>query len=672
MSETIPSRLPVFVCYAHTDNESPDSSNRWLDRLLEQLAPLAIQDQVCAWSDKNIETGQAWHDRIQQTLESTKAAVLLVSPAFLASSYIRNSELPVLLKNAKDRGMVILPVIIRHCLFTETMFKYPDPVNGPEELSFATLQSANPPTTPLNSLSEHEQDKILLEVAQSLLKVLQKSSSPKMSIGNGPQPVWNVPLERNPFFTGREDILCEIRKALLASRRAAFSGLEGIGKTQTALEYAYRHKDHYDYIIWVRAETQETLTADLAQFASLLNLRECRAQEKQKIFKAAKDWLQQHEKWLLILDNADDLTLIQHLIIGLESNHILLTTTAQATGTIPEINVKKLPDEAGAVLLLRRAKIITRDTPFQKIPKELQIQSLAITRELDGLPLALDQAGAYIDETQCDLTEYLKLYRKHGIELFKERGHLAPGHPVPVATTWVLSFQKIEQASPVAAELLKFCAFLHPDAIPEELITEGAEVLGPVLGPLAQNTLSFNKAVGEIRKYSLLQRDMQTKTLNIHRLVQAVILKSLDDETQRQWVERLMQAMKRVFPAVKFENWLKCDRFLPQAQKCASWIMNYNLQSPEGARVLNQTAHYLYERARYIEAEPLYQQALRIDENVLGPNHPDVAQNLNHLAELITPKETMPRLSHSTNVPWRFENRPWGSPIPMSPHASTT
>jgi hypothetical protein len=78
---------------------------------------------------------------------------LIGQSGFLASTYIRNSELPVLLKNAKDRGLVILPVIVRHCLFKETIFKYPDPGNGPEELSLATLQSANLPATPLNSLS---------------------------------------------------------------------------------------------------------------------------------------------------------------------------------------------------------------------------------------------------------------------------------------------------------------------------------------------------------------------------------------------------------------------------------------------------------------------------------------------------------------------------------------
>ncbi|MCB0386511.1 MAG: TIR domain-containing protein [Bdellovibrionales bacterium] len=175
-SHTQPSPLPVFVCYAHKDNEAPNPTYRWLDRLLEQLAPLAIQNQVTAWSDKDLETGQDWHQRIQQTLKTTKAAVLLVSPSFLASKYIRNSELPVLLKNAKEKGVIILPVILRHCLFKETTFKYPDPVHGPEYLSLSALPTANPPSTPLNSLSEHEQDKVLLEVAQRLFTILQTST----------------------------------------------------------------------------------------------------------------------------------------------------------------------------------------------------------------------------------------------------------------------------------------------------------------------------------------------------------------------------------------------------------------------------------------------------------------------------------------------------------------
>lgn len=162
----------IFICYAHKDNESPDPSQRWLDRLLEQLEPLNLQEQAEIWSDKKLEIGDEWHEEIQSTLQQVKAAVLLVSPAFLASKYIRNSELPVLVKQAKERGVKILPIILRSCLFNETKFKYPDPKNGPEELSLGTLQVANSPTKPLNSMTEHEQDKVLLSVAQRLLKII--------------------------------------------------------------------------------------------------------------------------------------------------------------------------------------------------------------------------------------------------------------------------------------------------------------------------------------------------------------------------------------------------------------------------------------------------------------------------------------------------------------------
>ncbi|HBP88130.1 MAG TPA: hypothetical protein DD706_10595 [Nitrospiraceae bacterium] len=446
--------------------------------------------------------------------------------------------------------------------------------------------------------------------------------------------VWNIPLERNPFFTGREEILGEIRDALLSSGKAAFSGLGGIGKTQTAVEYAYRHKDDYYHILWVKAESKESLTSDFAQLATPLNLPEKQVKDQQEFVNAVLRWLKQHDEWLLILDNADDLSLIQPFIQDFQSGHILLTTRAQATGTISRVEVKKLPEQEGVVFLLLRAKMITKDTSNDTIPPELRDRSLPIVRELDGLPLAFDQAGAYIEATHCGLAAYFELYKSHGIELLKERGLFAPGHPDPVATTWILSFQKIEQANPATAELLRCCAFLHPDSIPEELIIEGASELGPILGPVAGNTLSFNNAIGDILKFSLIHRHMTTKTLDIHRLVQAVILKSLDGEIHQQWNERFIRAMDHVFPSPEFENWPQCERLLVQAQHCTSMIITNNLGSQEGARNLNQTAIYLYERARYPDAEPLFQRSLAIWEEALGPTHPDVATSLNNLGGL--------------------------------------
>jgi hypothetical protein len=167
-----PSVPPIFISYAHKDNENPDPSKRWLDRLREQIEPLVQQGQIAVCSDQDINLGDSWHDHIQTHLNGARAAVLLVSPSFLASEYIRSSELPVLLRNAKENGVRIIPIILRPCMFEESRFKYPDPKAGPEEFSLASLQSAGSPSKALSEMTEGEQDRALLSVARALAKLV--------------------------------------------------------------------------------------------------------------------------------------------------------------------------------------------------------------------------------------------------------------------------------------------------------------------------------------------------------------------------------------------------------------------------------------------------------------------------------------------------------------------
>ena len=162
---------PIFICYAHKDNEDKDPAKCWLDRLREQLEPLIQQGQISICSDQEIDLGDNWHNHIQNNLTNARAALLLVSPAFLASKYIRNSELPVLLRNARQQGVKIIPIILRPCLFAESKFRYPDPLTGPEEFTLASLQAAGSPSRALSEMSEGEQDRALLKVAQTLAKL---------------------------------------------------------------------------------------------------------------------------------------------------------------------------------------------------------------------------------------------------------------------------------------------------------------------------------------------------------------------------------------------------------------------------------------------------------------------------------------------------------------------
>src|SRR5207244_10330315 len=136
-----------------------------------------------------------------------------------------------------------------------------------------------------------------------------------------------------------------------------------------------------------------------------------------------------------------------------------------------------------------------QDAPLDAASTADRALAIDTVGAMDGLPLALDQAGAYIEETSESLSNYLILYGKQRAELLKRRGGLVPGHPNAVATTWSLAFEHVEEANPAAIELMRLCAYLSPDAIPEELISEGAPHLGSVLQPVAADRSKLNTAI---------------------------------------------------------------------------------------------------------------------------------------------------------------------------------
>jgi tetratricopeptide (TPR) repeat protein/MinD-like ATPase involved in chromosome partitioning or flagellar assembly len=444
----------------------------------------------------------------------------------------------------------------------------------------------------------------------------------------------NIP-DRNPFFTGREQVLSQLQEALVAQGRAALSGLGGVGKTQTALEYAHRHLDEYACTFWVTAHSREALFSGYNTIAGLLKLPLADAKDQTLAVGGVQRWLNSYESWLLILDNADDLAMAREFIPDGKNGHVILTTSARAVGALARlVEVQEMGAEEGAVLVLRRAKYIAEDASLETAVEADQAMAKEIVTRLGGLPLALDQAAAYVEETGCGLSGYLDIYRRHAPELLRLRGELGAGHTDPVATTWALSFENIEKTNPAAAELLCFCALLHPVGIPEEVLSKGANELGPALAAVGTDALLLNRALSEILKYSLLRRDPNACTFEMHRLVQIVLKQRMDESTQRRWAERAVRAINRAFPNVEFSTWALCERLLPQVRVCAELIDQWGFEFPEAARLLNEAGIYLCERGHYPDAEPLYHRALEIRKKVLGPEHPDVATSLNRLAEL--------------------------------------
>ncbi|HEY7415619.1 MAG TPA: tetratricopeptide repeat protein, partial [Ktedonobacteraceae bacterium] len=423
----------------------------------------------------------------------------------------------------------------------------------------------------------------------------------------------------------------------------AINGLGGIGKTQIAVEYAYRYRNHYQAVLWVTASTRDMLGADFVMLAALLKLPEQQEQKQDIVVGAVKLWLTTHESWLLILDNVDDPEMIIDFLPVRVVGNVLLTTRLQALGrTVTHcIEVEKMGLDEGVMFLLRRTRELVSDAPLDQAMEESQAQAAEIVAALDGLPLALDQAGAYIEETRCGLPQYLALYSTRRKELLLRRGRLPVDHPDSVAATWSLSFQRVEQESQAAVDLLHLLAFLDPEAIPEEIVTLGVAELGPALGIAASDPLKFDEILELLLRYSLIRRTPEAKFLSIHRLVQAVLRDGMDQTTQRLWAERAIRAVNRAFPSVidlqggyEPQSWEKCQRCLSHALMCMAYSKDYRLLFPEAARLFNEAGSYLTASASYEQAERLLLSALELRRQILEADHPDAARTLNDLGEL--------------------------------------
>jgi len=126
-----------------------------------------------------------------------------------------------------------------------------------------------------------------------------------------PRKIHNLPFAPNPAFTGRGPELKKLHEELqkqvevAVTQTVAVHGLGGVGKTQLAVEHAWKHLSDYDAVFWVKADSQEALDVGLAALASLLSLPEAGEPEQAVQTKAVLDWLHGHERWLVIADNAD-------------------------------------------------------------------------------------------------------------------------------------------------------------------------------------------------------------------------------------------------------------------------------------------------------------------------------------------------------------------------------
>lgn len=481
------------------------------------------------------------------------------------------------------------------------------------------------------------------ETLQKLCEIFGKPVEQWGSAGL-PHTIWQVPYPANDYFIGREKILAQL-SAFLAPKecfarlqRCILFGLGGIGKTQTALEFSHRMQQQYAAVLWVQADTQEILETQFANLAPILGLS---ATDTPRRIEEVKRWLQNSEQpWLLIFDNVGN---IQHVLSMLPTRGggaVLCTMRERiASKSFRVIEMEKMSQDESAHLLLERSGALQHGQEIASLPEEQRQQTEVLANYLDGLPLALDQAAAYIASHECGFATYLSLYQNQTerTALMRQRSSdIGEDHPLAMAATLELSLRDVTARSPIAAQILYFAACLHPDAIPEQVLLDQAMILLQAQTP-ATLVSQAHQELTLLRNYALLRPNKAegaSKTFAMHRLVQVILLDRLTAQERQPLAAQALLAVAAAFPEVDLQNWPLCDLLLPHALHVTQHVEGHEITRVEAGQLLTKIGIYLREHSRYHEAEHYFQQALALCERLCGPDDSEVAVILSRFAGL--------------------------------------
>jgi hypothetical protein len=321
--------------------------------------------------------------------------------------------------------------------------------------------------------------------------------------------VWgNIPA-RNPGFTGRDQMLADVRQALLGGGQAvvqALAGMGGVGKTQLAAEYAYRFASGYDVVWWIAAEQAGLIGEQVAALAAELG---CAGPDADLgvAGRAALGELRRRDRWLLVFDNAESPEDLAPWLPG-GAGHVLITSRVHGWPEVAvpvEVDVLAR-DESVAILRDRVAGLSGGDAD-------------RVAAALGDLPLAVAQAASYLAETGMPAGEYAGLVWSRAGQLL-EKGRPST-YPRSLAAVTVLALDRLRGQDPAAAEVAGVCAFLAPEPVPVQLFTGAAARLPAVLAGQAADPVAWRQVLGRVSRSALARVDPDG--LLMHRLTQAII-----------------------------------------------------------------------------------------------------------------------------------------------------
>jgi len=618
----------IFICHRRSDS----GGHAWLlhERLMQWF-----EREVVFFDTDTREAGDALPQRIEAALRSAQVVLVLISPNWLSElnhrvqlpmrDYVSLEVALALRRQIEEPSLEIIPVLLGGA----------SPVASAEALH----ASVRADLQRLCQLDAHEfqgknrdWNRQFVALRERLAKVPGVPTPRYRAPAGEARPFRVIPRQLSPHFRDPSSVLAHVHERLQVARHVAiiapveFFGMGGVGKTQLALEYSNAYRDSYVGVWWFRAETATTLQLDAIDACRELGVAVAEGELPMVTFIR---WLgRQQQRWLLVFDNVeyDQESKQTTLPVGglpLRQHHVLITSRYPASGIAEAIELSPWSEAAGADFLSAR------------LPRASRAELERLSRGLGGLPLALEQTAAFLGAhggSVADCCRQIEGVNSAALMLVEERP--STRYERAVFAILSLSFQHL---TPAAQQLLRLCAFLSAEPIPERYFRECSEHLPAELAAAAQSALALNEVVGELQRFGIVERrdvpsldrspgqpeDTVETALLLHRLTLEVVRRTLSvapEDGPR--AQRLLRAQCPNDPADPTQ-WPRFAAVQPHFMQLDRLRSKRWLDRQLHAEMLSVVARYFRSQANLPAARALHEQVLAIRRRVTGKAQPD-------------------------------------------------
>jgi tetratricopeptide (TPR) repeat protein len=501
-------------------------------------------------------------------------------------------------------------------------------------------------------------------------------------------------------FVARETELAQIRNILCGdgSRRVAvLHGLGGIGKTQLTVAYAKRYQHNYSAVFWLNIKDIDSLKQSFAKVAKLILRDHPLASQLSsldlngnldEVVEAVKAWLSlpKNTRWLLVYDNYDNPKIpgnkdpeainVRKFFPESYQGSIIITTRLAQVKVGHQIPIKKLTNIEDSLQILANAsgrELSLDGKGFHvEFNKSLMVycvdpDAVKLIEKLDGLPLALATAGAYLSQVATTLSEYLTDYEASWLELQETSPEVTEYEDRMLYTTWQISYDHIQQQNDLSAKLLRLWAYLDNQDVWLELLQHTDDDDPEWIREITKTKLRFSAAIRVLCDHGLVEVDqspfelVESRGYSMHGCVHAWTIHVLNQN----WDDGLARmALSFVGSHIPEQNkpkwWATQRRLLQHASRCSNMI-NKEIIADDGMEWAMHMLGYLYaDQGKLDEAEKMLQRALRGYEKAWGPDHTSTLDTVNNLGNLYADQGKLDEAEKMLQRALRGKEKAWG------------